>query len=73
MSTGTPVIHTCGKATSCNRCDGRIATGAVCFQIPKTKAGFTIRPLFCLGCTSNIVEKTNDDLLAVKALIDAQI
>lgn len=69
MSTGTPAVHTCGKATSCDRCEGKIATGAVCFRIPKAKGGFTIRPIFCVGCTSDIIEKTKADLLVVEASI----
>jgi hypothetical protein len=71
MSTGTPALHTCGKATSCNRCDGAIATGATCFQIPKMNNGFTARPLYCVECTSDIVAKTRKDVeLIEQALKD---
>lgn len=66
MATGTPAAHTCGRATSCDRCDGRIAKGAACFQIPKMKSGFTVRPIFCVGCTSDIVAKTKADIELVE-------
>ena len=69
MSTGIPTVHTCGKATTCDRCDGKVATGNVCFQIPKQKGGFTARPIFCVSCTADIVDKTKMDLLAVEAAV----
>ena len=69
MSTGTPTAHTCGKATTCDRCNGKVATGDVCFQIPKQKGGFTVRPIFCVGCTAEIVEKTKVDLLAIENVV----
>jgi hypothetical protein len=72
MSTGSPVLHTCGKATNCDRCEERIPTTAACFQIPKHKSGFTARPIFCIACTKEIVEKTKTDLSAIEAVIQAQ-
>ncbi|QND66356.1 hypothetical protein HB777_22190 [Mesorhizobium loti] len=72
MSTGSPVLHTCGKATNCDRCEERIATAAACFQIPKQKSGFTARPIFCIACTKEIVEKTKADLLVIEAVVQAQ-
>jgi hypothetical protein len=73
MSTGSPVLHTCGKATNCDRCEERIATAATCFQIPKQKSGFTARPIFCIACTKEIVEKTKADLLVIEAVLQAQV
>lgn len=72
MSTGSPVSHICGKATKCDRCNERIPTAAVCFQIPKQKSGFTARPIFCIACTKEIVEKTKSDLLAIEVVLQAQ-
>lgn len=71
MSTGTPALHTCGKATKCDRCNERVATGHVCFQIPRAKGGFTVRPIFCVGCTADIVEKTKADLQVVENSVSA--
>ena len=71
MSTGTPIAHTCGKATNCDRCAERISTGAACFQIPKQKSGFTTKPIFCIACTKEIVEKTKSDLAAIEAALAA--
>jgi len=69
MSTGAPVVHTCGKATKCDRCSVRIATGQTCFQIPKLKSGFTTRPIFCVACTADIVEQTKEELAVVEAQV----
>jgi hypothetical protein len=69
MSTGAPTIHTCGKKTTCDRCDENVPTGHVCFQIPKQKGGFTARPIFCIECTAAIIDKTKVDLLAIEALV----
>ena len=69
MSTGKPAVHTCGKASSCDRCDETIAKGIVCFQIPKQKSGFTSRPIFCVGCTAEIVAKTKSDLLDIETAV----
>jgi hypothetical protein len=69
MSTGTPTIHTCGKATTCERCNDKVATGHICFQIPKQRGGFTARPIFCVACTAAIIDKTKTDLLAIEAIV----
>jgi hypothetical protein len=73
MSTGSPLPHTCGRATKCDRCNERIATAAACFQIPKQKSGFTAYPIFCVACTKDIVEKTKSDLLAIEVILRAQL
>lgn len=72
MSTGSPVLHTCGKSTNCDRCKERIATAAACFQIPKLKNGFTAHPIFCIRCTKEIVEKTKSDLLEIEVILQSQ-
>jgi len=69
MSTGAPTAHTCGKATTCDRCDDPVGTGHVCFQIPKLRGGFTAHPIFCVECTAAIVEKTKTDLLAIETIV----
>lgn len=69
MSTGTPTVHTCGKATACDRCDNNVAMGHICFRIPKQKGGFTARPIFCVVCTAAIVDKTKTDLLSIEAIV----
>ncbi len=69
MATGAPVVHTCGKATKCDRCSALVATGQPCFQIPKLKNGFTTRPIFCVACTAAIVEQTKVELAAVEAQV----
>jgi len=66
MTTGTPVTHECGKLTACSRCEKDMAKGTVCFQIPKMKSGFTSRPIFCVGCTSDIVKQTKTDLESIE-------
>jgi len=69
MSTGKPAEHTCGKATKCDRCSEKIAMGSPCFQIPKMKSGFTVRPIFCVGCTIEIVEQTKSELGLVEETV----
>jgi hypothetical protein len=66
ITTGAPVLHTCGRATTCERCEGAVVTGAACFQIPRRKNGFTARPIFCLSCTTVIVAQTKADLARVE-------
>lgn len=67
ISTGKPSAYVCGKTTSCDRCKTKIATGERCYKIPKIKSGFTARPLFCVGCTKLIIEKTKSEIAAVEA------
>lgn len=67
MATGIPVVHTCGKATPCGRCEEDVLKGTVCFQIPKMKSGFTSKPIFCVRCTSDIVLRTKTDLASIEA------
>jgi hypothetical protein len=66
MSTGIPVVHTCGKATPCDRCGKTLSKGQSCFQIPKMKSGFTSRPIFCSACTADIIEQTKTELSAIE-------
>jgi hypothetical protein len=66
ISTGTPKMHTCGKGTECDRCDGAVAKGDRCFRIPKVKSGFTGYPIFCVECTIAIIEQTKIELSAVE-------
>ena len=69
MSTGTPAAHTSGKATPCNRCDDTLEKGAACFQIPKAKNGFTVKPIFCIACTTAIVEQTKSDIAKLEVVL----
>jgi hypothetical protein len=69
MSTGKPAVHTCGRATECDRCSHGVATGATCFHIPKMKNGFTSKPIFCLTCTADIIAQTKIDLQALEATL----
>ncbi len=69
MSTGKPAVHTCGRATDCDRCGEHVATGASCFQIPKMKNGFTIKPIFCVACVADIVAQTKSDVEALEATL----
>ncbi len=64
--TGAPELHTCGKATECDRCDDTVVKGERCFKIPKFKNGFTGHPIFCVECTTAIIEQTKIELLAVE-------
>jgi hypothetical protein len=66
MSTGVPVVHTCGKATHCDRCGETVSKGQRCFQIPKMSSAFVIRPIFCTGCTANVIEQTKTELSALE-------
>jgi hypothetical protein len=66
ISTGVPELHTCGKATECDRCDGTVTKGERCFKIPKFKNGFTGHPIFCVDCTAAIIEQTKFELSAVE-------
>jgi hypothetical protein len=65
ISTGAPTVHTCGKATPCDRCGETVVKGQRCFQIPKVKSGFTGHPIFCVECTVAIVEQTKIELSVV--------
>ena len=62
MSTGIPTVHTCGKASPCDRCDETMLKGQSCFRIPKMKGGFTGQPLFCISCTKEIIQQTKAEL-----------
>lgn len=66
ISTGTPEPHTCGKATSCDRCDKSLSKGEPCFRIPKMGSGYTNYPIFCITCTIAIVDQTKAELLVVE-------
>jgi len=66
ISTGTPELHTCGKATPCDRCEEIVVKGQRCFRIPKVKSGFTGHPIFCVACTIAIIEQTKIELLVVE-------
>jgi hypothetical protein len=66
ISTGTPEPHACGKATPCGRCDEIVVKGQRCFKIPKVKSGFTGHPIFCVACTTAIIEQTKIELLVVE-------
>ena len=57
ISTGTPVVHTCGKSTPCGRCGENLPKGTPCFQIPKLRSGFTQKPLYCVKCVEAIVDR----------------
>lgn len=69
MSTGVPAAHTSGKATPCNRCEHPLEKGAACFQIPKAKNGFTVRPIFCIACTAAIVEQTKSEIAEIEVAL----
>jgi hypothetical protein len=69
MSTGTPEIHSCGKSTACERCNEKILMGNQCFKIPKQKSGFTAKPLFCTGCTKEIIQQTKLEIEAIESLL----
>lgn len=73
MSTGVPIEHTCGKTTSCDRCSEKVATGHTCFQIPKSKNGFTTRPIFCVACTADIVAQTKAELALLETMVARQL
>ncbi len=66
ISTGTPELHTCGKATPCDRCGGTVSKGERCFRIPKMKSGFINHPIFCTVCAVAIVEQTKIELSVVE-------
>jgi hypothetical protein len=66
VSTGTPFVHSCGKATPCDRCEEPVSKGERCFRIPRMKSGYTHEPIFCVECTIAIVEQTKIELLAVE-------
>lgn len=70
VTTGTPIVHTCGKATLCGRCDEDVLKGTVCFQIPKMKSGFISKPIFCVSCTSDIVSQTKADLASLEETLN---
>ena len=69
ISTGTPELHTSGKATPCERCEETIIKGQCCFKIPKVKSGFTSHPLFCVACTKDIIEQTKIELLVIEKAV----
>jgi hypothetical protein len=73
MSTGKPETHVCGKLTPCSRCDEEVVKGGACFKIPKMKSGFTSHPIFCIGCTSDIIVQTNADIALIEAALKAHM
>lgn len=67
VSTGTPVPHTCGRATPCDRCGDAVLKGESCFRLPKMKSGFINHPIFCTACIAAIVEQTKIELSALES------
>lgn len=69
VGTGPPAVHTCGRATPCDRCEGVVRKDVTCFRIPKAAGGFTNHPIFCAVCVAKIIEQTKLELTIVESLV----
>lgn len=67
-SNGKPKLVTAQRKSSCYRCHGEIASGVVCFDIPKLGAGFATSKRMCRECFEMMLQKTADDLEELRKL-----
>jgi ferredoxin len=71
MSTGKPLVYICKKKSKCSRCKNDIIKNYKCFQIPKASSGFTSKKIFCVACTTEIVEQSKKDIAKIENEISA--
>lgn len=57
-STAVPKTAVAGKECPCRGCDGSIAKGEKCFDIPNPRTAFGNPRRFCLTCFGEILAKT---------------
>lgn len=60
-------IDILGKS-KCSRCHTALAAGTTCVAIPKLGTGYSCLKRVCDDCFQQILQKTAEDLEAVKAI-----
>lgn len=56
------------RRSTCSRCACEIAAGSVCFGIPRLGGAFSNEARYCQGCYSQILDQTEKDLKALRAI-----
>ena len=70
-STGLPQAATAGKECPCRGCDGSIAKGDKCFDVPNPRKAFGNSRRFCLTCFTAVLAKTKADLSELEQEVKA--
>ena len=65
-SSGKPRYTTVKRACSCSKCNGTLATGDVCAEIPKVGGAYTNWKRYCLNCFQAVIEQTDKDFQEIK-------
>jgi hypothetical protein len=56
------------RKSECSRCRGPFVAGQTCIEIPKLGAGYSTSKRVCEECFQGILQKTCEDLEAIKAI-----
>ena len=64
-SNGRPKRVVVGKLSECCRCHCEMIKGRSCIEIPKLGGAYANSKRCCHECYKKILEKTNEDLVAV--------
>ena len=56
------------KKSECSRCHTTFAAGQTCVAIPKLGSGYSTAKRVCDECFQGILQKTSEDLDAIKAI-----
>lgn len=67
-SNGRPTRSTAKKLCSCSRCHENLVAGTPCVDIPKVGGAFVSSRRVCNDCFEKIIQKTQEDLDALKQI-----
>ena len=56
------------RLSTCVRCSGAIAAGAVCYAIPRLNRPFSKPGRYCQECYSRILDQTEKDLQELRTI-----
>jgi len=70
-STGVPTAALAGKECPCRGCNGSIAKGDKCFDVPNPRTAFGNSRRFCLTCFTAVLAKTKADLSELEQQLKA--
>ncbi|MBV2137075.1 MAG: hypothetical protein KUF79_09730 [Candidatus Thiodiazotropha sp. (ex Ctena orbiculata)] len=56
------------KKSECSRCHAPFVAGQTCIEIPKLGTGYSTSKRVCDECFQSILNKTTEDLEAIKAI-----
>ena len=67
-SNGRPRRADVLKLSECCRCHQEMTKGQTCIEIPRLGGAYTTPKRYCDACYERILQKTNEDLVAVSKL-----